>query len=388
MRKSIRMQQVQEPITAKVGEWIQQHPGTIPLGQGMVSYGPPFEVRKYLEIFWQDPHHFKYRGTMGIGKLVKEIREKLKNDNQIETDNNGRIVVTAGANMAFVLALFAIADPGEQIIILSPFYFNHEMAIKMAGCTPVIVETGQDYNLLPAKIEAAITKHTRAVVTISPNNPTGAVYTKAALIEVNEICRRQKIYHICDEAYEYFTFEEASHFSPGSLKNSKAHTLSIFSLSKAYGFAGFRIGYMVFPENLLDSIKKIQDTILICPPVISQYAAIGALQAGRGYCKQKLAAIAEVREILLKELSQHSDYFEIPHTCGAFYFFIKIKNYRDSLKLAQQLISEYGVAIIPGKAFGIEDACYARVSYGALQKEDAAEACRRLITGIKSMVNY
>src|SRR6185369_12263196 len=126
----------------------------------------------------------------------------------------------------------------------------------------------------------AITAKTRAVVTISPNNPTGAVYSEAALCEVNQICGERGIYHISDEAYENFTYNGARHFSPASVAGSEAHTISLFSFSKAFGFASWRIGYMVMPENLFVPVKKIQDTILICAPVISQYAACGALKAG------------------------------------------------------------------------------------------------------------
>src|SRR4029079_4181773 len=134
------------------------------------------------------------------------------------------------------------------------------------------VETTDDFQLQTAKIAGAITDRTRAVVTISPNNPTGAVYPAEALREVNALCRERGIYHIHDEAYEYFIFGSVPHFSPASIEGAPPHTISLFSLSKAYGFASWRIGYMVAPAALVDPIRKIQDTILICAPVISQFA--------------------------------------------------------------------------------------------------------------------
>src|SRR5205085_6448760 len=114
--------------------------------------------------------------------------------------------------------------------------------------------------------------------------------------------RERSIYHIHDEAYENFLYDGAKHFSPASIPQSEGHTISLFSLSKAYGFASWRIGYMVIPESLFTSVKKIQDTILICAPVISQFAAIGAIAAGRPYCQAHLERIAEVRELFLNEL--------------------------------------------------------------------------------------
>ena len=135
---------------------------------------------------------------------------------------------------------------------------------------------------MPA-IERAITPRTRAVVTVSPNNPTGAVYPESTLRAVNTLCRDRGIFHIHDEAYEYFTYGGAGHFSPGSLPEAAGHTISLFSLSKAYGMASWRIGYMVIPEVLAEAVNKIQDTILICPPAVSQHAAIAALEVGRSF---------------------------------------------------------------------------------------------------------
>src|SRR5205807_2533015 len=118
-----------------------------------------------------------------------------------------------------------------------PYYFNHEMAVTMADARPVVVKTDENYQLRPDAIRQAITSRTRAIVTVSPNNPSGAVYGEAALREVNELCRSRGLYHIHDEAYEYFTYEGARHFSPGSITGAQGHTISLYSLSKAYGFA-------------------------------------------------------------------------------------------------------------------------------------------------------
>ncbi|TAF02535.1 MAG: pyridoxal phosphate-dependent aminotransferase, partial [Oscillatoriales cyanobacterium] len=276
-----RMQSVQSPIIPVVGELIRQNPGTISLGQGIVYYNPPQESFEKIPEFFANPDNHKYKAVEGIPKLQDAIAAKLKTDNGIEINTQNCIVVTAGSNMGFTNAILAITSAGDEVIIQSPYYFNHEMAAVMANCRPVIVETDANYQLNIVAIKKAITEKTRAIVTISPNNPTGAVYSAESLREVNEICRQHNIYHISDEAYEYFTYDGVKHCSPASFSNSSEHTISLFSLSKAYGFASWRIGYMVIPQHLLVSVRKIQDTILICPPVISQYAALGALQVGR-----------------------------------------------------------------------------------------------------------
>lgn len=385
MHDPARMQAVQSPIIPVVAEWIRSCPGTISLGQGVVSYGPPPAAAAKIAEFLQEPENNKYKPVVGLPPLLDAIGEKLASENKIRLTSSNAVVVTAGGNMAFMNAILAITDPGDQVIIQTPYYFNHEMAITMAGCRPVSVGTDDEYQLRPHAISEAITARTRAVVTISPNNPTGAVYPEPPLREVNRICAQRGIYHIHDEAYENFVYNDAKHFSPASLAGTEAHTISLFSLSKAYGFASWRIGYMVIPRALLDSIKKIQDTILICAPVISQYAAIGALQIGSAYCAEKLHAIEEVRRIVLDQLQSIRDLCTVPRADGAFYFLLRIHKPLDPLALTERLIREHQVAVIPGTAFGIREGCYLRVAYGALQKETAAEGIGRLVRGLKAL---
>jgi aspartate/methionine/tyrosine aminotransferase len=380
------MQAVQTPIIPIVGALIRKHPGTISLGQGVVYYGPPQEAIDQIGSFLADPENHKYRPVHGIPSLLATLAAKLQSDNGIRVDSQNAIVVTAGANLAFVNALLAVTDLGDEVILQTPYYFNYEMAITMAGCHPVTVDTDDRYQLRPDAIRQAITPKTRAVVTISPNNPSGAVYGEAALREVNEICRRHGLYHINDEAYEYFTYGDARHFSPGSIEGSAGHTISLFSLSKAYGFASWRIGYMVIPAHLFESVEKIQDTLLICAPAISQYAAVGALQAGREYCRSKLRSTAVIRDHVLEELDGVRDFCTVPAAEGAFYVLLRVDTAREPMELVERLVRDFGVAVIPGTTFGLSEGCYLRVSYGALTEETAAEGVRRLVRGLRSIL--
>ncbi len=387
MQESHRIQSVQTPIIPVVGELIRQHPGTISLGQGVVWYPPPPEAFDQIKEMLADPSQHKYQAVYGIPSLLEQIEAKLRNENKIDSTNASRIVVTAGGNMAFINALLAIADAGDEVILQTPYYFNHEMAITMANCKPVLVPTDEIYQLQPKLIAEAISERTRAIVTISPNNPTGAVYPESALREVNELCRQRGIYHIHDEAYEYFTYGNAKHFSPGSISGSSEYTISLYSLSKAYGFASWRIGFMVIPEHLFSAVNKIQDTILICPPVVSQFAAAGAMKVGAGYCRQKVEQLADVRQLVLTELDQLKDCAIIPPSDGAFYFFLKLNTDLKPLALVERLVKQHRVAAIPGSAFGMESGCYLRVAYGALQRETVAEGIGRLVKGIKAILS-
>jgi aspartate/methionine/tyrosine aminotransferase len=381
-----RMQAVQSPIIPIVGELIKNSPGTISLGQGVVSYNPPESAREFLAKFLAEPTNNLYKAVEGIPPLLETLATKLQQFNGIEINEGNRIVVTAGSNMAFVNAILAITSPGDEIILNKPYYFNHEMAITMAGCHPVLVETDENYQLRPQAIAQAITPKTRAVVTISPNNPTGVVYSESLLREVNQICGTRNIYHISDEAYEYFTYNGIKHISPAAFTGSSDYTISLYSLSKAYGFASWRIGYMVIPQHLLVPIKKVQDTILICAPVISQYAALGALQAKDEYLQENIGAIAQVRELVLESLNRLQGLCTITPADGAFYFFLKVHTQMNAFELVKRLIQEYQVAVIPGTTFGMENGCYLRVAYGALQTETAKEGIERLVQGLQRIL--
>jgi aspartate/methionine/tyrosine aminotransferase len=382
-----RMNGIQSPIIPVIGELIKNSPGTISLGQGVVHYQPPATVMELLPKFLAEPKNHLYQAVVGLPELLTALGTKLSKFNGIDINEKNAIVVTAGSNMGFINAILAITSPGDEIILNTPYYFNHEMAIKMAGCHPILVPTDTDYQLMPLAIAAAITDKTRAVVTISPNNPTGVVYSEVALRQVNQICREKGIYHISDEAYEYFTYNGVKHFSPGAFLNSNRHTISLFSLSKAYGFASWRIGYMVIPQHLLTAVKKVQDTILICPPVVSQYAALGALQAKDNYLKDNITAIAQVREIVINELHNLIDLCTITPANGAFYFFLKVHTKMNDLELVKKLIQEYKIAVIPGTTFGIEQGCYLRVAYGALPADTAKSGIERLVKGLQTVVS-
>jgi aspartate/methionine/tyrosine aminotransferase len=170
------------------------------------------------------------------------------------------------------------------------------------------------------------------------------------------------IYHISDEAYEYFTYDGAAHFSPGSL-GGEDHTISLFSLSKAYGMASWRVGFLVAPEHLFDDLIKIQDTVIICAPAVSQAVALEALRIGRGYCKKHLEVIAG--GVLLPGEGAH----------------------RDGRSQAYRTVDQGArVAVIPGGTFGITESCCLRIAYGSLKMETAVEGTRRLIEGLQAIL--
>ena len=381
-----RMDQVQTPIIPVIGGMIREVPGTISLGQGVVHYGPPPQAVVAVQAALARPSTHDYHDGAGLPALLDAIARKLWAENRIDVSQGSRVMVTAGANMAFMHAVLATTAPGDEVILPVPFYFNHEMAVEMAGCRVIQVPTDEHYQLLPDAIARAVTNRTRAVVTISPNNPSGAVLSEKSLREVNVLCRDLGLYHIADEPYEYFTYGSARHVSPGSFPDAAAHTISMYSLSKAYGFAGWRIGYVVYPDHLASAMMKSQDTILICATIASQEGAIAALDVGRSYCQPHVRELATIRDIVVQKLSQLAPLATVPAADGAFYVLLKVNTGLDPLHLAERLIREYKVAVIPGTAFGMTEGCYFRVAYGALQRETVAEGIGRLVNGLRAIV--
>ena len=381
---SQRMQDVQMPIIPWVGDLIRSTPGTISLGQGVVDYAPPAAAHDALVRFCEETARHKYQHEQGIPELRERIAARLAAENGIDAGRFS-LMVTAGGNMAFLTALLAICDQGDEVVLVKPYFFNHEMAVRIIGCRPVVVATDERYQLDVGAIEAAIGPRTRAVVTVSPNNPSGAVYPESDLREVNALCANRGLFHISDEVYEYFLFDGARHFSPGAIVGAEAHTVCIYSLSKSYGFASWRVGYMLFPEPLLEAVKKIQDTNVICAPVVSQYAAVGVLDAGRKWVEERIETIAAVRRIALDALSGLGNRVTVPRADGAFYFLARVHGGGDSVNLVERLIRKHRIAVIPGTAFGMDDGCYLRIGYGAVDAAAMVEGMDRVVAGISAL---
>lgn len=386
LHESRRMKAVTPSHIPTVNALVRDHPGTISLGQGVVHYGPPPEARQGVERFFQDPDNHKYKSESGIPALIDAFQVKMEVENGIRIGDGNRVIVTAGSNMGFLNAVLAIADPGDEVILPVPYYFNHEMAVTMANCRPVLVPTDVEYRLRLDALEAAITPRTRAILTVSPNNPTGVVYSEESLRAVNALCLAHGLYHISDEAYEYFVYDGARHFSPGSISGSEGHTITLHTLSKTYGFASWRIGSMVIPAHLNEAVKKAQETNVICPPVISQFAALGTLAAGAAFRAPKIAALARTREVFLGELEALRGLYDVSASEGAIYLFLHLHTDAHPMTVVERLVREYGVAVLPGTDFGLMDACCLRVSYGSLPQTSAFEGVGRLMRGLGTIL--
>lgn len=389
-----RLGAVLEPVIPRVAELIAAHPGTLSLAQGMVDWGPPpgvlQAVAEALEAADADPGAaaglHRYGPMQGDPILLEAIRCHLLSAHGIESGES-ELLVTAGSNMAFQILMQVLCDPGDEVILPVPWYFNHLMAVQIAGGIPVAVQAG--LLLDPERIAAAVTPRTRAVVTVSPCNPSGVVVPPAHLAAINRLCAERGLLHVSDEAYAAFVHGPVPHWSPGSAPGAAAHTVTLQSFSKAYGMAGWRLGYGLMPRRLRGPLAKVQDTNLICPPRLTQTAATAALAAGHTWLAPRLADLRRRRlqllDVLEAEAARGLPARWLQQPDGAFYALLELETPLSGLELVEALIRRSGVAALPGESFGLpagQGRAVLRLSYGMLPARELAEACARLGAGL------
>ena len=388
-----RLAAVQTPVIPVMGALIRDTPGTLSLGQGMVSWGPPPAVQAALgEALLGEPPGTAsprshpdlnaYGPVEGEPELRAAIARHLRREHNLDLDGSA-LLVTAGSNMAFNAVVQVLCDPGDELILPVPYYFNHAMAIQLAGGVPVAVEAGVVPD--PERLAAAITPRTRAIVTVSPNNPSGAVLPRAVLEAINRLCAERGLLHLHDEAYALFGYDGVQPWSPASQPGSGAHTVSFGSLSKSHGMAGWRLGWAVVPEALMPALAKVQDTVLICAPRLVQHAAVAALEAGGDWCRERIATLADRRRQVLEALAiPGAPWRLMVQPEGAFYALLELQAPLAADTAMERLIREHRVALVSGSSFGLAGCCL-RLSYGMLGPADLAEALVRLSRGLEQL---
>ena len=382
---SRRLSQVQTPVIPVMAELVLQCPGTLSLGQGMASWGPPPEALAAAQAaLSSDPELQLYGPVAGDPALRQAVGEWLRREHQLDLSDSA-VLITAGSNMAFNALAQVLCDPGDEVILPVPYYFNHEMAIRLAGGRPVAVQAGVVPD--PERLAAAITPRSRAIVTISPNNPSGAVFPQPVLRAINQLCAERGLLHISDEAYALFHYSDDRPWSPGSSPGSGGHTVTLGSLSKSHGMAGWRIGWAVVPQTLMSELAKVQDTIAIHTPRLNQRMAQGALAAGGDWCRQQIAGLAGQRRQVLTALDRPDGPWRLlAKPDGAFYALLQLNSSLSSDVVMERLIREHRVALVSGRSFGLEGCCL-RLSYGMLKPADLSEALERLVAGLQQLAS-
>ena len=350
--------------------------GVISLGVGEPDYATPWHISE-AAVKSLEKGYTMYTSNSGMPELREETAKHLKEKYNIEYDPYGEILMTVGVSEALDLAMRAIINPGDEVIMPDPHYVAYDSCVILAGGRPVMVPTNQKNNFeVEAKdIEARITKKTRAILIGYPANPTGAVMEKQKLLDIAGVARRHHLTVISDEIYARLTYG-VEHTCFASLPGVRENTILLGGFSKAYAMTGWRIGYAVAPKEIIAAMTKIHQYTIMSAPTPAQVAAIEALKTGEPDVVEMVEDYNRRRKVIVKGLN------DIGLPCfepkGAFYAFPSIKvTGMNSEEFSERLLTEEKVAVVPGSAFGECGEGYVRCCY-ATSLAEIEEALTRM----------
>ena len=334
----------------------------------------------------------RYTPNEGFPALINSIIKKFEKDNKLEFKANN-IIVSDGAKHSLYNLLMALCNPGDEVIIQSPYWVSYPEMIKLAQGLPVVIDAGveQKYKITPEQLKKAITEKTKAFIFNTPSNPTGAVYSKNEIIALAEVLKDKNIYIISDEIYEKILFDGEEHFSIGSIDYLKDRTLTVNGVSKAYAMTGWRIGYAGGEAGLIKLARNLQSHSTSNAASISQAAAVAALTVESNKVDEMVDKFKERRDFIYEELNK-IDGIKCPLPKGAFYVFFDVSGYygkhsngydvKDSTSFCNYLLNEQLVGLVPGIAFG-NDNCV-RMSY-ACSMEQLKNGLDRIKNGLNNL---
>ncbi len=357
----------------------------VALTVGQPDFPTPWHVREAgIDSLVQGKTY--YTSNAGTNELREEIGNYMLRRFGLKYDGLTETFVTVGGSEAIDLAIRAIVEPGDEVIIPTPSFVCYEPIVKLAGGTPVIIATEfkDEFKLTPEKLKAAITPKTKMLVLPFPNNPTGSVMTKEELEEIANIIRDTNIMILSDEIYAEMTYGGLKHTSIASLPDMWEHTIIVNGFSKAYAMTGWRMGFLCAPAPILKQMLKIHQYAIMCAPTTSQFAAVEALRNGDDDIQMMVDEYDRRRKYIYDGLKNIG--IESFEPKGAFYIFPNIGNFgMSSNTFCEKLLYDYGCAIVPGEAFGDSGEGFARISYAYSVKHitQALERIDKFVTDIK-----
>ena len=348
----------------------------ISLGVGEPDFDTPWHIRDE-GIFSLEKGRTFYTSNAGLKELKQEISKYIYRKCDVFYDYEKEVIVTVGGSEAIDIAMRAMLDPGDEVLIPQPSYVSYEPCAILANGVPVIIELKEEneFRLTKEELEAAITPKTKLLVLPFPNNPTGAIMERKDLEAIAEVVKEHDIFVLSDEIYSELTYLD-EHVTIASLPGMKERTVLINGFSKAYAMTGWRLGYACAPENILAQMLKIHQFAIMCAPTTSQYAAVSALRNGDDdVAKMREAYNARRRYLVHRFKEMKLQCFE---PFGAFYIFPCIKEFgMTSEEFANRFLQEEKVAVVPGTAFGACGEGFLRISY-AYSLDNLKEALERL----------
>ncbi len=374
-------------ITSKAREMKAAGFDVIGLGAGEPDFDTPDNVKK-AAIAAIERGETKYTAVDGIPELKRAIASKFERENDL-TYKPAEITVGSGGKQVLYNALLATLNPGDEVIVPSPYWVSYPDIVLLAGATPVVVETKLEdgFKLSPKALAAAITPRTKWFIFNSPSNPTGAAYTREEIKALTDVLlKHENVWVLSDDIYEHLVYDGFAFSTPAQVEPKlKGRTLTMNGVSKAYSMTGWRIGYAGGPEPLIKAIATLQSQSTSNPCSISQWASVEALEGPQDFLKRWVASFQDRRDLVVSMLNQAKG-ISCPTPEGAFYVYPSCagvigRTSRDGKKIetdenfATALLQEEGVAVVHGAAFGLSP--FFRISY-ATGIEALEEACRRI----------
>ena len=335
--------------------------GAVNLSQGLPDFDSPHEVlEKAIAAIRAGDNQYTF--PFGTRAFRRAIANKYARYDSIRADPETEITVTCGVSEAMLCTILALTDPGDEVIILEPWYENYLPDCLMAGVQPRFVPLREpDYMLDPDKLHSAFTSQTRLILVNTPHNPTGRVFTGEELQTIGELCQEFNVIAVTDEIYEHILYDGRDHVSIGSLDGMRDRTVTISGLSKTYSLTGWRVGWAIAAPPLTDLIRKVHDYVTVCAPAPFQAAGVAALDLPHTYYTNMCAKYAARRKILLDALEATGLSYSEPE--GAYYVMVDFGNVKwdengfsqpgwtPDRAFADYLAREIRVAVVPGSSF-------------------------------------
>eukprot|EP01041_Mallomonas_annulata_P003376 gene3376-6694_t len=386
---SSRIQNTDRPFIEDVLEQYADLEGLTRLALGSSHWGPPTEACDKIiqESFSTDLH--KYGSIMGLDALRLEISSNLQN-NGLDMGNM-EVMITSGANQAFVNAALAICDPQDNALLISPFYFSHKNALQLAD-VKITNSTFDKSTLKPnwPELETQIKElQPSMIVLTTPNNPSGITWNENEISKLIDLCRISNTWLVVDQTYFEFIYDGVSHVFPCSVKFNYTNIIHISSLSKSFGMPGWRVGYIVYPKHLSEHFRKIQDTVPTHCSMIGQKLGLYAMRHSESYRNQhgiswvdaKIRSLDSVRTAVWEAVESMGGV----RSSGAFYFLVPIPVQVSEDEAVGILAHNYGILLMHGSAFGAEH--HLRLSYGSLPPDAVMSAVQKLREGLEYIRN-
>jgi aspartate aminotransferase len=339
-----------------------------------------------------DENKTYYTPDSGITELKKAVAAKLRRENGLDYAPE-EIVINSGAKHSVFNALSVLVDEGDEVLIPTPYWVSYSEMVTILGGRPVFIPTAEKtgFKVAPSDLEKAMSGRAKVFILNSPNNPTGAVYDKDELFACAKVLRDRDLFVISDEVYEKILYDGNAHVSIATYSEDvKRKTVVVNGVSKAFSMTGWRIGYCAGPKQVIDAIAKLQGHTCGNPASISQYASLAALEQGTNFMAGWVTEFKKRRDVIVRELngidgvycpSPEGAFYVFPNVSGLFGKTLRGKKVKDSMEMADYLLEQGRIAVVPGKAFGADD--YIRISF-ATSMENIVEGLKRLKESLRT----